>query len=206
MAVNRLARYVLNTVTVVSVFLCAATIVLWISTAFCQLSFQRASDDDEWPPIFLSCSPMLPRGHAFVRWQPLPSGEWHPALVRRTLAEAQESQVVQVSLDFGADSRWSCPGLSLGLVHRDGHVFGWNVEFSYWAFASLFGILPAFAAVRVYFKAFVMRRRIAQGLCPACGYDVRATRDRCPECGSASATTVALHQRTRAGNAEADPL
>ena len=48
-----------------------------------------------------------------------------------------------------------------------------------WALAAPFAILPL-AQMR---RSVRRRRRAEKGLCPACGYDLRASREVCPECG-----------------------
>lgn len=55
---------------------------------------------------------------------------------------------------------------------------GYFAGVPYWFVVGLSLVLPAARLGRVF------ARRTAQGLCPACGYDLRATPERCPECGT----------------------
>lgn len=59
----------------------------------------------------------------------------------------------------------------------------------YWLLAIAASVLPIWFWFRVR-RQIVMRRRAAAGQCVGCGYDVRATPERCPECG-AEVTTPA---------------
>jgi hypothetical protein len=47
---------------------------------------------------------------------------------------------------------------------------------------ALFMVIPSWWLVRTV-PALRARRRSSRGLCPTCGYDCRATPERCPECG-----------------------
>ena len=56
----------------------------------------------------------------------------------------------------------------------------WYVVVPLWLPASLFGLLWCF---RFLLPSFRRRRRERLGLCLCCGYDLRGSINRCPECG-----------------------
>ena len=89
----------------------------------------------------------------------------------------------------GRDTRWACEWLhdrpdtppdafrGFGWERLPG---GWALHVPHWAVILLLTFLAAWRL-----SAHLRRARDArQGLCPTCGYDLRASPDRCPECGT----------------------
>jgi hypothetical protein len=56
------------------------------------------------------------------------------------------------------------------------------VGMRHWLLVALLALAPAARAARRLRDRHRRRRQL--GLCPSCGYDLRATPDRCPECGT----------------------
>lgn len=53
-----------------------------------------------------------------------------------------------------------------------------------WGFACL-GVFLSFLAISLMRTFWPPKRQdAATGLCPTCGYDLRASKERCPECGT----------------------
>ena len=87
-------------------------------------------------------------------------------------------------------------------LKRGSPITGW-VGVAFWAGISSLPVLFVLALVKMVDWSLVHLGRFRQvvrrndGLCPACGYDLRATPGRCPECGNVSAVRIDDRSVTR---------
>jgi hypothetical protein len=102
------------------------------------------------------------------------TGYWHePATGNFSITASGQRQIKQ---KWGFAYLWWNPKQPKALLLA---VLG----VPYWALALLFAVVPVWR-LRVW-RREVRRRRLIKGLlCTSCGYDLRASKDRCPECGS----------------------
>jgi hypothetical protein len=80
------------------------------------------------------------------------------------------------------------PAIGLGYrktEYPNDRVF-YSVYVPHWLAALAFALLPTVWCVRVVRP----RRRLMRGCCVRCGYDLRATPTRCPECGTAAGAST----------------
>jgi hypothetical protein len=76
------------------------------------------------------------------------------------------------------NSYWS--SFNVGYGDRWQTSFGVRAGLRFWEISLILSALPC-----LWWIAKARERRIRRrGLCPVCGYDLRATPDRCPECGT----------------------
>lgn len=63
---------------------------------------------------------------------------------------------------------------------------GWlHLVMPYWTILVLGSILPFACSAKAVRRRLILRKRRRRGLCLHCGYDLRASEERCPECGTA---------------------
>jgi hypothetical protein len=191
-----MTRRVLNVLTALSLLLCMAVCVLWVlskgvvvwasavgpEAAFNAWSshgccvLQRADVPLEMGPSHYRLHGGAENAQVWAAMVPQPYGmlfwEW-TGLIRA---------VTRVPWHEGPAS--ASPGFGAGFTTYQASAR--TLWVPYWLLAATTAWLPGRRAV----KAWRTRRRIRRlraGLCPGCGYDVRATPGQCPECGESSA-------------------
>ncbi|MFI5378175.1 MAG: ankyrin repeat domain-containing protein [Tepidisphaerales bacterium] len=172
----------------ISFLLFLATIALWIRTYWgydrIELMTCRLGADS----CMVEYSAALPQGHAVLEryWYHQSFGIGEPACSWGTndpmpaalLGVGSNPNPGKCLFGFGF-----CRAFVQGSASNsgsDGVLL--TVQYPLWAQAVLFALAPLFACRRVWLQQRKVRRA-ARGCCAECGYDLRATPERCPECG-----------------------
>jgi len=191
--VRHLARILLNTLTVLSLVLCMATVALWARSHFVRDQWSYDAAHAGSPVSRAGWSGSSDQGQvALVRvWPilPLPPDD-------SILSPTGVPPGTKVQWEFPITQRqpWSRAGvtvremwLNMSPVGPSKHVYSRAVLVHHWLIVLLTGAMPAWWLMRsaAHWRRRTQSRR--RGLCPTCDYDVRATPDRCPECGTIAA-------------------
>jgi hypothetical protein len=172
---NRIIRTLLGAATALSLVLFAAAVTarVWSARTAKLASFQRGNDRY----LFAMHDGRMGVGQSVWEKSPFPDGFQFRSL---------RPGLHILNLELAPDTPAHRIGFGVVRLNQLG-VQSKTVVTPIWAIAALTLTLPA-ARARAWMRR---RKRGRQGTCPTCGYDLRATPDRCPECGTAPTAKAA---------------
>jgi hypothetical protein len=212
--VRRLSRILLNALTVLSLLLCVATLTVWVRGYRAREYFgvvRETTTDARWvsrewavdwgggdigvcyAPASAdaaasreaSCPAGVRWGGRSNRWAPSRATSAYAAWAAGWVRAGHHAEFCNAAgIMAGRAQGWdwaSSLSVPAGVPRADRRYY-WLV-LPCWMAATLFALLPAQRTWAMARHRSVARRAKA-GLCPECGYDLRATPDRCPECGT----------------------
>ena len=199
--VRRLARRLVALCSAVSLLLCVAVGVLWVwsywrfvdfgrydhrrdAAAYTQSLIRLGSTDGTllftWRDVVWPWS-LTDAATVSVIW-PRQQRGWFWTL------QADQPDLTKGAAKRPGDGGWEISILgsrarSIGRQPgREPGVHGYVVMVPHAIVCAALAVLPAVSVLRWRRR----RRRLLSGLCPSCGYDLRASPGRCPECGAAA--------------------
>src|SRR4051812_19229388 len=174
-------RWLFNLATAVSLALCVAVGVLWvrsyrIGTLVGYLA-QRGTDGMYHDRYLAQAEGGI---HIVVFRQDVPTAPVYGAGLQIVHFAVGPSSPRSSQSSSPTRAQWSFAGFSYdqrrNLPAR---------EWSDWTIPHWFLVILTTAIPGVWLYRFIKARRVKRlGLCPTCGYDLRATPQRCPECGA----------------------
>ena len=170
---RRLGRWIANILTALSLILCIASVVFWLR------SYQVSEVAGRRYPLAVYG---MRANYGYVGWywtrfdrsfltlRPATTTEW---FYHRKDFSGNLPELESPNIRFG------------GVIYKTTKISGvaeWhNLVIRGWELALIFSIAPIMRYKQHQRHVILLRDRA--GLCVNCGYDLRATPDRCPECG-----------------------
>jgi hypothetical protein len=201
-AVRRLFRILTRVVIALSFALFLAVVVLWVQS---QFSRDFVAREQVWPIPAGFRGEVVAIGSGYGRvwwrrttWQTSGGPEWLWPPEKGSLSRSPgipfwiTGSGHRISTNWfagaGPDFEWA-----VDTNGYDGRSFYWRtLTVPYWALTAGLGLMPGAWLARAV-RNWRRRRRVARaGRCAGCGYDLRATPDRCPECGRMPSATWSL--------------
>ena len=177
-------RRLLNLVTALSTALCLGACVLWVWSYFTAVLLHR--QDAGVAREFLS-----DRGVVAYVWRGRMPGNTadFPWKLHTNTAGGWGGAHLQAGAAgrFGFGSVRAVYPVTPG-PNPQAYVLVEQAWVPWWSVCALLALLPGgrlvWRAAQSADRALARRRRARAGPCPKCGYDLRATPERCPECGN----------------------
>jgi hypothetical protein len=189
---RRLLRILLNAATAVSLVLCVATAALtirsgWVSDGLVWTTYFDGYTLDQYAVVTSRGGLRFTASHNHGLNYTTDTAGGRPRYrrgpaARYPLYDRSRAQGVRA---WGPAAGFEVV-VEAGAVTAGSPPRGWrqrSMTFPLCVPALLLAVPPAWYARRRLLRAARLR---ARGLCPACNYDLRATPDRCPECGAAT--------------------
>ena len=184
-------RHLLNLLTGLSLLLCMASLFLWDLSHSSYRGFYHVDRTvgGGWTATQRGCD--LYRGALrfgrLRRWNRVAVTPQH----RQTTWHYRVGEVFDAATAPRGRAGFTFQTVSDPTGARTGiAVQGWVLGVPFWAITLATALLPA-TRVLQWPRTRRRQNRIARGLCPNCSYDLRATPDKCPECGEKSPAATA---------------
>jgi hypothetical protein len=170
-----LRRRLLDFLTILSLLLCLATVALWVRSHWRRDLVMHSSDRPRerkiWGAESTSGELTVYGTHVSLPNDWSPGHGWD-----YQTGDATATGAVRGYLERSGGT-WRFAGFSYLFLTANPFIHGLSVPD--WFIVLFFAILPA-----LRLRPMLHARRVNRaGLCPHCGYDLRATPERCPECG-----------------------
>ena len=155
---SNIRRRLFTALSVLSLLLCVATLALWVRS-------YRIGDAVGWPGETLAATYEGKLHFSFIDKKIANENPWNTVTVWQWSDRTGRRPVPRFAFAGFAYTTIGTPALST------------DYAVPMWFVALLFAVAPA-----VWIRRLLSPRSRA-GHCPHCGYDLRATPERCPECG-----------------------